>query len=72
MGERSYIPNLGRFLQFDPVDGGSANPYDYVNQDPLNVFDLDGRNPGPCLQKGSQQCAEYRKRKKVKRESSRE
>ncbi len=43
MGVRSYVPALGRFLQVDPVLGGSANPYDYVNQDPLNDFDLDGR-----------------------------
>jgi RHS repeat-associated protein len=42
MGARSYIPSLGRFLQVDPVDGGSANPYDYANQDPFNQFDLDG------------------------------
>jgi RHS repeat-associated protein len=42
MGARSYVPALGRFLQVDPVDGGSANPYDYANQDPLNQFDLDG------------------------------
>jgi hypothetical protein len=43
MGARSYLPTLGRFLQVDPIDGGSANPYDYAFQDPLNTFDLDGR-----------------------------
>lgn len=43
MGARSYIPTLGRFLQVDPVNGGSANPYDYANQDPANQMDLDGR-----------------------------
>jgi hypothetical protein len=32
-----------RFLQTDPVPGGSANLYDYAGQDPVNVFDLDGR-----------------------------
>lgn len=42
MGARSYIPSLGRFLTPDPVLGGSANPYDYANQDPINGFDLDG------------------------------
>jgi RHS repeat-associated protein len=42
MGARSYVPSLGRFLTPDPVPGGSANPYDYANQDPVNAFDLDG------------------------------
>jgi RHS repeat-associated protein len=42
MGARSYLPTIGRFLQTDPVDGGSANTYDYVNQDPLNQVDLEG------------------------------
>jgi RHS repeat-associated protein len=45
MGQRVYIPQLGRFLQTDPVVGGSANPYDYVNQDPLNDTDLNGQFP---------------------------
>lgn len=42
MGARSYVPQLGRFLTPDPVFGGSANPYDYSNQDPINNFDLAG------------------------------
>jgi RHS repeat-associated protein len=42
MGARSYVPSLGRFLTPDPVPGGSANPYDYANQDPVNAFDLEG------------------------------
>jgi RHS repeat-associated protein len=42
MGARSYIPQLGRFLTPDPVRGGSANAYDYANQDPINLFDLEG------------------------------
>jgi len=45
MGARLYVPQLGRFLQVDPVDGGSANPYDYANQDPVNQFDLAGLAP---------------------------
>jgi hypothetical protein len=31
-----------RFLQVDPVEGGSASDYDYVSGDPTNSFDLDG------------------------------
>jgi RHS repeat-associated protein len=42
MGQRVYVPTLGRFLQTDPVPGGSANTYDYVNQDPVNGYDLAG------------------------------
>jgi RHS repeat-associated protein len=43
MGARPYSPLLGRFLSVDPVDGGSANDYDYVVGDPINAQDLDGR-----------------------------
>jgi RHS repeat-associated protein len=42
MGARVYLPVLGRFLQTDPVQGGSANDYDYVNADPVNGLDLAG------------------------------
>ncbi|WP_188317016.1 PA14 domain-containing protein [Solihabitans fulvus] len=42
MGARVYLPILGRFLQLDPVPGGSANDYDYVNADPVNGLDLAG------------------------------
>jgi len=34
MGARLYQPQIGRFLQVDPVFGGSCNSYDYVCQDP--------------------------------------
>jgi RHS repeat-associated protein len=42
MGVRAYVPQLGRFLQTDPVSGGSANAYDYGNSDPVNNYDLNG------------------------------
>jgi RHS repeat-associated protein len=42
MGVRSYVPAMGRFLTPDPVPGGSANAYDYADQDPVNGFDLNG------------------------------
>ncbi len=45
MGVRLYDPTAGRFLQTDPVPGGSANAYDYVTADPLNSYDLDGKFP---------------------------
>jgi RHS repeat-associated protein len=43
MGARLYNPTLGRFLQVDPVECGSTNRYGYARQDPVNTFDLDGR-----------------------------
>ncbi|MDP9386714.1 MAG: PA14 domain-containing protein [Actinomycetota bacterium] len=49
MGVRLYDPALGRFLQVDPVEGGSANDYDYAEADPINGFDLDGRLSFKCL-----------------------
>jgi RHS repeat-associated protein len=42
MGARSYVPQLGRFLQTDPVPGGSANAYAYTFGDPVNSSDLTG------------------------------
>ncbi|MEV6985707.1 RHS repeat-associated core domain-containing protein [Sphaerisporangium sp. NPDC051017] len=42
MGVRIYNPSTGRFLQTDPVAGGSATSYDYANQNPIEVFDLTG------------------------------
>ncbi|MET8162511.1 DNRLRE domain-containing protein [Sphaerisporangium sp. NPDC005289] len=42
MGRRLYNPKTGRFLQVDPVEGGSANPYDYASQNPINGYDISG------------------------------
>jgi RHS repeat-associated protein len=42
MGARSYVPQLGRFLQPDPDPGGSANAYSYTFGDPVNTSDPSG------------------------------
>jgi RHS repeat-associated protein len=42
MGARSYVPQLGRFLQPDPIPGGSANAYTYTFGDPVNASDPSG------------------------------
>jgi RHS repeat-associated protein len=42
MGARSYVPQLGRFLQEDPAEGGSANAYAYTFGDPVNSADPSG------------------------------
>lgn len=41
MGARVYLASAGRFLQTDPVEGGTANDYAYVN-DPVNDADYSG------------------------------
>jgi RHS repeat-associated protein len=46
MGARPYNPTLARFLEVDPVEGGNPNDYTYPN-DPINLFDLDGREALP-------------------------
>ncbi len=42
MGVRAYVPALGRFVELDPKIGGSANGYDFANQNPVNLSDPSG------------------------------
>jgi RHS repeat-associated protein len=44
LGARSYVPQLGRFLQPDPIPGGSANAYSYTFGDPVNTSDPTGES----------------------------
>jgi hypothetical protein len=45
---RLYNPATGRFLQKDPVYGGSCNAYDYVCGDPVNSTDVSGQCGPAC------------------------
>ena len=45
MGARQYNPSSGRFTSIDPVEGGSANDYEYVAGDPIGLSDISGESP---------------------------
>jgi RHS repeat-associated protein len=59
MGARVYIPALGRFAQLDPVVGGSANGYDYANQDPIGNTDPSGNETDNWLVNGLTALASF-------------
>ena len=59
MGARVYLPALGRFAQLDPKVGGSANGYDYVNQDPINNSDPSGNESENWLVTGLSALASF-------------
>ncbi|HEX5307934.1 MAG TPA: SMP-30/gluconolactonase/LRE family protein [Solirubrobacteraceae bacterium] len=44
MGARSYVPGVARFLQPDPIEGGSANAYAYTYGDPIESADPSGES----------------------------
>ncbi|MEY2471795.1 MAG: hypothetical protein QOK28_1124, partial [Actinomycetota bacterium] len=53
MGARVYLPLAGRFLQVDPVEGGSCNSYDWVCGDSINSSDLSGDFCWRCAAKAA-------------------
>jgi RHS repeat-associated protein len=60
MGIRSYVPQLGRYLQPDPIPGGSANAYVYTFGDPVNTSDPSGESgmPGWLLEADNNEARE--------------
>jgi RHS repeat-associated protein len=63
MGVRLYQPQLGRFMQVDPVLGGTASPYEYPS-DPQNDADLTGKygeNANPSERKYCSKASPRRK-----------
>jgi RHS repeat-associated protein len=69
MGRRSYVPTLGRFLTPDPIFGGSANPYDYAYQDPVNNFDLGGEKCAGHSAAQIHRCEKWKKEAWARREA---
>ena len=45
LGDRSYTPDGGRWLQADPTVGGSMNAYEYAIGDAINLSDPTGNAP---------------------------
>jgi RHS repeat-associated protein len=58
MGARSYVPQIGRFLQTDPQPGGSANAYAYTYGDPINSSDPSGEYTAEVTAAGMEVASE--------------
>jgi RHS repeat-associated protein len=50
-GARDYDASVGRWVSKDPIlfDGGQANLYVYVDNDPINRSDETGEGPADCV-----------------------
>jgi RHS repeat-associated protein len=70
MGQRLYDPALGRFLEVDPIEGGSCNDYDYVCGDPINNFDLNGTRETACMDSCPQQDRQMNREANADRRAS--
>lgn len=51
MGDRQYVPILGRFLSCNPIAGGNSTDYGYPS-DPVNASDLSGDSGSDTPQGG--------------------
>jgi RHS repeat-associated protein len=77
MGARGYNPYTGRFASVDSVFEGSANAYDYVDQNPVTGTDLSGTSGNEdkslCRQSSSvyKYCAYYMDSNRVRKWVSR-
>jgi RHS repeat-associated protein len=74
MGRRSYLPQIGRFLQPDSISGGSANPYSYTFGDPVNSSDPSGASSIQELVAGhaATVAAEYQVKEEAERRAAEE
>jgi RHS repeat-associated protein len=69
MGARPYDPSTGRFLQVDPIEGGTSN--DYVHPtDPVNQADLDGSICWSCHWRRAERFARKAARRVGRRAAS--
>ncbi|MFC4636474.1 DUF6443 domain-containing protein [Dokdonia ponticola] len=52
-GARNYSPDLGRWMNIDPLADSypTTSPYTYALNNPISFVDFDGRSPDPILSK---------------------